>query len=381
MKKLSIILLALALALVMSVPAMAIHIGSDDSPEGSLGVTGRYQFDGEIDDIDGDTYDYFDDDLDIAFIWVKDRVKAYVSLEMSDRNPYEGNSGGSGDALVPKVPAVDNYYLEWNAFNRFFMKMGEYDCAFGRAIGTDGACSSNIELRYSLDAVDFMGVLSKQDDGSNNGPVDDGDKEKDEMVLMVDVKEAGPFTTLAGAYYSTDDKLSTAVDPESYTYIGVDLGVQLGPVGLAMEYGGNGGDKDGAFYYLQADLSELVGFINLSLNYFSSDEDYTAYDGNDWSPVLILGDNINEEMEDITVAWLEVVYDISDKLNVGGQFTFMGENDNGDEYGSEFDLGLNWKIADNVSYKLAYGTYSEGDGVIAGDVDRTETFTRLQLTF
>ena len=130
MKKLSIIMLALALALVMAVPAMAIHVGSPDSPDGELGVTGRYQFDGESRDIDGETHAFFDDDLDIAFKWGMGDVVAYVSLEMSDRI-FEGGNGGSRDSEDTnddtnfKVPAVDNYYIEWAAMDTLKLKIGE----------------------------------------------------------------------------------------------------------------------------------------------------------------------------------------------------------------------------------------------------------------
>ena len=88
MKKLSIIMLALALGLFMAVPAMAIHIGDTDSPEGSLGVSGTYSFDGEARDsdglVDGTKTDFFDDDFDLSIVLEKGDIKGYVSLELSD---------------------------------------------------------------------------------------------------------------------------------------------------------------------------------------------------------------------------------------------------------------------------------------------------------
>ena len=75
MKKLSIILLALAFALVMTVPALAIHIGSEGTSDGSLGITGTYQFDGQVDDDDNGKNEYWDDDLEVGVALGNDAVQ------------------------------------------------------------------------------------------------------------------------------------------------------------------------------------------------------------------------------------------------------------------------------------------------------------------
>ena len=376
MKKLSIILFALALGLVMTVPAMAIHVGDPDSPEGELGITGRYQFDGETRDIDGETQAFFDDDLDVAFKWGMGDVVAYVSLEMSDRT-FAGSNGGSADSSANKVPAVDNYYIQWQAMDALSVKIGEYGMSFGRNIATDGAGASNIQLTYSLDALDISGALTKNVEDGTVGDDDDND----EIILRLTAKEAGPFTKLSVISYT---QMNDATTTEN-SYMGVDLALPIGPVDLAFEYGGNGGDLEGNFMLLYVGLPDL-GKIGINLAFFQSSDDYLAiYDGNDWSPVIIYGDNVNGEMLDTSAMWVEFTYDINDKLRVGAQVLGMAENDAGDAWGTEIDLGLNYKIADNISYKLAYGTYSQGDAtaaqLTAGDVDRTELFNRLEFLF
>jgi hypothetical protein len=364
MKKLSIIMLALALALVFTAPAMAIHVGDPDSPEGSLGVTGSYRFDGEAVDIDGAKADYFDDDFDLSIVLEKGNVKGYVSLEISDRT-FAGAAGGSPtgakdslgeDASVPKVPVVDNYYIEWTAMDNLTVKFGEYGLGFARGIGTDGAGASNIQLTYMMDALDISATLSKETEGWSGS-----DDDNDTLVLRVNGKDAGPFTTASVISYSQMNDLPAGADENSY--LGVDLALPLGPVDVALEYGANGGDIEGEFYALFVDLAFIENF-GLTVNYFQSSDDYVGtYDGNDWSPVIIYGDNINGDMLDTSAIWVEFTYDVNDKLTVGLQALLAAENDAGEEFGTEVDFGLSYKIADNITYKLAYGSYSAGDGV------------------
>ncbi len=87
MKKLSIVLLALVIGVFFAVPAMAIHVGDDASPEGSLGISGKFQFDGESRDVDGVTDDFFDDDLDLGITLIKGDAKMFVGIEIADTNP------------------------------------------------------------------------------------------------------------------------------------------------------------------------------------------------------------------------------------------------------------------------------------------------------
>ena len=371
MKKLSNILLALALALVFTVPAMAIHIGDKDSPEGSLGITGNYRIDGESVDIDGNKADYMDDDFDLSIVMERGPVKGYVSLELSDRT-FVGDAGGSpGGGDDAKIPAVDNYYIEWTAMDNLKVKMGEWGLGFARSIGTDGAGASNIQVTYMMDALDITGTLSKEVEGWSGT-----DDDNDTLMIKVDGKQAGPFTTASVVSFTQMNDLSGTEN----SYIGLDLALPLGPVDLAFEYGGNGGDLDGEFFALFVDLAFIQNF-GVTVNYFLSSDDYTPYEGADWSPTAIFGDNINEELIDMSALWLEFTYDVNDKLRIGAQALVLAENDNGDEYGTEIGAGLTYKLADNVTYKAAFSSYAEGDGVHSEDVDYDELFHTLSFKF
>jgi len=370
MKRLSIIMLALALALVMSVPAMAIHLGDDQSPEGSIGFTGRYQMDGEIQDVDGAKSDFFDDDLDLSITLVQGDIKALIGLEIADTNPWEG----SGHVSAGVTNVVDNYYVEWSAMDNLKVKIGEYGLAFGRAIGTDGAGERQIQVTYSMDALSISGALMKADDGSNDGA---GDEDDDTLYIKLSGKEAGPFTKLDVVSFTESNDSGSAEN----SYTGIDLALPIGPVDIGFEYGANGGDIDGTFMVLE--LGVTLADIDLGLNYFISSDDYAGpYDGNDWAPGMILGDQVNGDVADMSTIWLDAKYAVNDKLDIGGIIIVAAEDDAGNAYGTEVDVALMYKIADNIDYKLGYGTYTEGDfGAGIGDVDRTETFHRLQFKF
>jgi hypothetical protein len=375
MKKLYIVLLALALAIVFTVPAMAIHIDDPDSPEGSLGITGRYQLDGQIDDVDGTKSDYFDDDLDLSIVMVQGAVKGFVGLEIADTNPFAGGSHAG------KSPITDNYYVVWSAMDNLSVKAGEYGISFARAIGTDGAGARNIQVTYDMDALSITGALIKANDFANATTTEiiagaEGDSDNDTLYVKVSAKEAGPLTKLDIASFTQMND----VGPE-YSYLGVDLALPAGPVGVSFEYGANGGDGEGSFMLLELALEELVGF-RLDFNYFASTDDYlSAYDANDFAPMLIFGDQVNVELADVTYMTLVAGYDVDDKLSVAAQVLFSAEDDAGNAYGTEFDAGLKYKLADNVSYALGYGSYSEGDFGVGEDVDRTETWHRLEFKF
>ncbi|MCK5350922.1 hypothetical protein KAJ77_00005 [bacterium] len=366
MKKLSIILLALALALVFTVPAMAIHLGDDQSPEGSIGINGRYQMDGEAWDVDGAKSDWFDDDLDVGLVWVQGDVKALVGLEVADTNPFEG----SGHVSAGVTNIVDNYYVEWSMVDNLKLKIGEYGLAFGRNIATDGAGARQLQLTYSLDALDITGALIKNDDLGTAGDDDD-----DELYIKLSGKQNGPFTKLELASYSQ----MNAITGTENSYIGVDLALPIGPLDLAFEYGANGGDLDGDFMLLLLTLN--LADIDFGLNYFISSDDYSPYDGNDWAPAMILGDQVNGSVADMSTIWVTASFDVNDKLTLKGGAVVDAENDAGTAYGTEVDVALTYQFADNISYKLAYGSYSEGDIGGVDDVDRTEAFHRIQFTW
>jgi hypothetical protein len=96
---------------------------------------------------------------------------------------------------------------------------------------------------------------------------------------------------------------------------------------------------------------------------------------------MILGDQVNGSVADMSVIWIDLWYPVNDRLGVGGIATVASEDDAGNEFGMEVDVALKYKFADNINYKLGYGSYSEGDGVASGDVDRTEAFHRLEFTW
>jgi hypothetical protein len=366
MKKLSIILLALAFALVMTVPALAIHIGSEGTSEGSLGITGKYQFDGQIDDDDNGTKAYYDDDLEVVMRFMTGDIKATIDWEISDRNPLAGHSND--------ITLIDNYFIEWQATDALKFKAGEYALGFGRKLVLYNEGGSGLTISYALDTVN---VALSHHKSSERTDASGDDADSTDNMITVNVMEAGPFTKLNFVYLMSEVESSTVplVAESSDNYTGVDLALGLGPVGLGFEYGSLGGDvAEGTIMVADIDLADLVGF-DLGVHYLvgSDDLDASPFDGgDDYTPLGVFLDQNASDQADVTALWLTVGYAVNDQLSLSGAALVQAEND-------EYNAGLAYKIADNVLYKASYASFSEGDVAYSGD--RTETFHRIQFTF
>ncbi len=132
--------------------------------------------------------------------------------------------------------------------------------------------------------------------------------------------------------------------------------------------------------------TKFVWPLGLDVNYFMSSDDYVSpYAANDFAPMVIFGDNINNGLADVTYATVKASYSVNDKLSVWAAALVQAEDDAGDKYGNEFDLGLNYKFADNIIWMVKYGSYSEGDDPVNNaddaDLDTTELFHRIEFKF
>ncbi|UCG37717.1 MAG: hypothetical protein JSV00_05785, partial [bacterium] len=232
MKKLSIILLALALAVFFAGSAMAFHEGDEGTAEGALGITGTYTLDGEInqDNAGGDSR-WFDDDLEVVIRVNMLGVTGVIDLEISDDETFDGNDteGDSSDSLI------DNYWVEWNAMDNLKVKMGEYALTFGKAVFIYAdPPAHHIGLIYSgLDNATLSFFLGKVDEGATTND-ESSDDDIDSMSLLINVKGVDFFKKLDIIYVSAtaaDD--ATATFGDSASYIGLDTAFSAGPVAVA----------------------------------------------------------------------------------------------------------------------------------------------------
>ena len=371
MKKLSIILLALAFALSFAVPAFAIHIGSEGTSAGALGISGKYQFDGEIDDDDAGKDEYYDDDLELVMRYMTGPVTAVIDWEISDRNPLQSHTND--------ITLIDNYWIEWAATDALTFKAGEYALGFGRKLVLYNEGGSGWTISYALDALDVSLSSGKDVDTTD---VNGDDADATDNMILVKVKEAGPFSKLDIVYMMSQVEEGVLPADQDDNYTGVDLAIPLGPVDLAVEFGSLGGDvAEGSIFVVEVGLDELVGFgLNVNMIQSSDDFDPSPFNGgDDYTPLSVLMDEVNEPQVDITAIWVELGYDVNDQLSLSAAATVSAENDAGDAYGSEVDVGMAYQINDNVVYKASYASWSEDD--FPGNGDRSELWHRIQFTF
>ena len=359
MKKLSIIMLALAFAIVSAGAAFA----------GDVSMTGKYVFDGEDrSDNTGAEGAWYDDDLDITLKITEGNVTAGLALEISDDETFDGgdinNSTGGGTSFV------NDYYVMYQAMDNLSLKFGQYGYTFGNAIGAYAYGGHNVQANYGLDAADISLILSKIEE--------DGEDDDDSMILTVNVKEAGPFTKLGFAYIS---ETNDASGDDEEGFIGLEAALPIGPVAFSLEYGSfsSDGAGDGGNYMLFGfGLDELVGF-DLDLLVFNSNEDLDAsMFGNDYDAMKILTGDIAET----TWAALAASYAYNDNLTLAGKALVYGvAGPDDDTIGMEFDLSGTYALADNASYAAGYASWAPGDIAGADDDTYTKLWHRLTFTF
>jgi hypothetical protein len=402
MKKLSIILLALAITLVYTVSAMAIHIGDIRDPQGAIGINGQYVLDGEKVDYDGAEAAWYDNDVDVNFVWTMGDVTVKWRAELDDTEGLQGDKNNKG--------IVDDLWVSYKLNDALTFKFGEYYIG-SSAIADDTTGGFNIQANYGLDSVDLMfAVVKKSEDGGFPDAATDEDDDTDRMVLSASFSEAGPLTKLALTYVTEDNQ----VTEEGATFMLLDAAVPAGPVTLGLQYGSFGGtvgenivldtnafgipgayaegdDAEGNYMMVDIGLEELLGF-DLSINYFVASDDLYGGWQEDYAPFQLIQDEVvlfDETSQNMTTIAVKGSYAYNDKLSFSGAYIMATVTDDvvvggvtlaegGDDIGTEIDAIATYKIADNVTYKAAIGSFSEGD---LGFGDMTKYFNRLTVTF
>lgn len=378
MKKLSMILLALALVLAYTVPAMAIHIGDDRDPAvGSLGINGQYVLDGEKVDYDGDEAAWYDNDVDVNFTWKLGDITVRWRAELDDTEGLQGDKNPAG--------IVDDLWMTYKLSDALTLKIGEFFIG-SSAIADDTTGGFNVQAMYGMDAVDLaFAIVKKVEDGGSSSADAAGDEDTDRLVLSADFKEAGPMTKLYFAYVMEDNQATE----EGASFMLLDAAAPIGPVALGFQYGSFGGtdgtsgaDAEGNYMLVDIGLEELIGF-DLNFQYFSASDDLYGGWEEDYAPYQIIQDEVvltSETSRDMTTMALTGSYAYNDKLSLGAAFIMAETTDAGDEIGTEFDVMATYKIADNVTYKAAIGSFS--DDTTGGDIgDITKYFNRLTVKF
>jgi hypothetical protein len=387
MKKLSIVLLALAFAIVS---AGAVFAGDPD-------ISGKYVIDSEDLNWDDDQNAWWDVDIDVYFTWTEGNSTVYWRAELADTDDVASGKGTN---------IVDDLWISYQFNDNLKLKVGEYFMATN-PIADDTTGGWNVQLMYGMDAVDLSVTIDKEVEGLDTTGANTEDADIDRYILDANFKEAGPLTKLNFRYVSETNEAAS----EGASLMAVKFALPAGPVTIDGEYGtfsGTNGiavsgtdapkyglagavdpgdiDAEGDYMMFTFGLDELVGF-GLDIGYLATSEDLYALWQEDFAPFQIILDDISPAAEsnaNVTAIWVGGDYAYNDNLTLGATYIMAsltddaGANDAGDTFGSEIDLIANYKFADNVSYKFAIGMFSEGD-ISVGDA--TKVMQRITVTF
>jgi len=389
MKKFSVIFVAVAFAMSLAVPAMAVHFGSlgtgpTPAVDEGFSISGSYTIDAEdFTDRDDTKTQWFDDDLEVVLKVNKGDVTAVVDLEVSDNESFDGSKASS-----PNL--IDNYWVQLDNFitDGLGLKIGEYSISFAKKVVVYAEGAHVIGLKYGIDNFDLGLYIAKNDENKT-----DPETDEDMTILTANVKGVDFFKKLNFIFITDSDESPADTRSGDYGYTGIDAAFDLGPVPVTIEYGaisddaGTGNDG-GTFYVATANFKELVNF-DLGLEYYSGNEDMgeITFGSNDYFPLMIYGfrSGDNGGFQDVNLAILTAGYKYSDDISLKAKVLVQGKEGSsmGDgDVGTEIDLHATVKLASNASATLTYATWAPGDAYAAPDDNTaTDLRARLKLTF
>ena len=362
MKKLSILILALAIA-AFAVPAMA---------DSHVSWGGEYTVGGESTD-NSTTEAMYYDELDLDFEIVMDDVTFHWDIELYD-DPYfdkQQDEGGYGDS----TKFVDGLWVKWQITDALSTKIGEYGPGWGNDLVTDawGGGNGTIGVMYALEGWDLGLYMSKEDEGAADGYEDDDET----WIFTVLGTDVGPLNEL-GLYIaqSTNEHPdNTLEDTGTMSFI---WDIDLGGFGIYGEYGVDSTDAatgDGGSILMFGIGMPDVGSISSEIIYYQTNEDWENLYGNDFDITKLF----DEEPADASALFVEFGYGVNDDLTLLAAILGLADVE-GDDAGTEIDLWLEYAFADNVSAEAGYATYSAGDWTGQPD-DLTKMWWELVFGF
>jgi len=367
MKKLSIILLALALAASFAVPVMA----GDISADGSYMLRGRHTS-------NTITQDYFQHELDLNLDVTSGNVKFHWDVELADKDLFDGTglnfnrTDTTGD--LPKG-IWDGFYVQWQATDMLAFKAGIYGVSDNNTLMFYSAGNGDgiMGVKYKLDVADLGAYLSKQVD-------DHGDDNNDTTeMLFTAAGDLGPVA--ASLMYGTRTQDATpAADDSNAIY--VDAAFDAGPVGVNFAYGSLSADDDtidgGTIMLLNLNLMELVGFdLGLTSIITNADWQGTTF-GNDYGYGELLD---YDDVPDQTMISLEAGYKFNDKASVSGFAVVSNDEGDAGDGPLEMDVTLAYQFEDNVKYRIGYANVAAGDDTSSVPEDINRLWHRIDFKF
>ena len=367
MKKLSVILLALAIA-AFAVPAIA----------GEVSMDGEYGLGGYAES-NGSDVNRFEHWLDLNIEVTSGDVTFHWDVELADTDVFDDH----GSLGLPSGPGYiggdaprgvwDNFWVKWQATDALAFKGGIYGVSDNLALVFDSAmyADGTMGLEYALDAFDLGAYLSKQTDG---------DEDDDTEMLFTAAGELGP-AAMSLVYGQRTADAGLGGDEGSVIYFDADFGI--GPVGVMFAYGSVSNDDDpgqdgGTIMVVDVGMEDLVGF-DLTATIINTNEDWGgSHFGNDYGYAKILD---FDDAADAMVVGLAAGYDVNDNLSIGALMVAMNDEGDAGDGPTEIDVEMGYGFADNVSYAAGYAMVSAGDTGSSFDEDATKLWHEIVIEF
>ena len=393
MKKLTTIALAVCLAFALAAPVMAV----DADFSGHYRVRGHYM----------QQWDLRDTTPSKSFMDMRFRLQTVFKvtdiLSVTTRFDAIDKVWGDDDtASVTENIDFDRAYMTVKA------PIGKFD--FGRMAGGTWGTSFNdtdgeydrIKFTKTIDNLTLYLVYQKNTEADDATAVTAADQDSDTYYFLADYKAENTKAGLLLAF--TNDKTTSTETTRTYSASPYFIS-KFGPIGLqgelqynwgATDYDSSGtADLDYKELAYNIEASYSVGPVGLMAGYafWSGDQSTTDNEdscygngpGNDWgklfiltsdatSQIINLGDYGNLSKSGIAVdsnlSGAKVIYggasfspldNVTLDVVVGSAKADEAASGIKDDYGSEYDITLNWKIYDNLTYTAIAAYLDAGD--------------------
>jgi hypothetical protein len=365
MKKLSILLLALAIA-AFAVPAMA----------GDVAMDGEYTWGGESWTMDSGDYGTFYDELDLNIEVSMGDVLFHWDVEIVDDPNWDrsADEGGLGEDVnsPDKEKLVDTMWVKWMVNDALSVKVGDMGLGWGNDIVMDAAMdgTGSVNVVYTLDVAELGFWLSRDTEGG-----------EDDITTMGVTAEGtiGPADLGVVVLQTTDD----INNDSNYGLVGAYGNFVAGPVAVSLELGSVSADDNvdgdgGQVILAEFALDDLVGF-GLNIGVVSTNEDY---EGTNYSDDFDRAKIYDAEETDQMMVYVGAEYGVNDQLSVGANLIAMNDID-GNDGPTEIDVYAGYSFADNVSVEVGYGTLAanDGDGVVGYDFNEDMDIMWYEFVF
>lgn len=372
-------------------------------------------------------YMYYDHELDLtARLLVTDKTRVIVNFEIRDENWNASNTDGS--KVVAGKDLDDNIEFKRVFFSHTFDAYGTVLDAglmtggvWATSFGETGQGKYRVKVTQPTEFGPIIALVEKGAElGSTNPNLKDSEKDDTDSYAIAMVTKLGPVNVKPLIQYVNGSSAILDQGNDGQTVLAFALGVDgtFGDFGFESEFvvkdydNGDfdvppapvGTDEDYTLWGLYGNgwWNIGAGKVGLLAAYGNWDDDAGKGFGfgEDFTPTLFSGADWasfggNQGFTEYVATSLVQLYGslaLSEELSIWGNGTYMAanadENADGtdnfwqDATGYELNLGLNWKLTDQVTYSIAagFGEWDLDAGEDANDGD-PDSFARAYHRF